>query len=76
MVNRWRSKHLKTKSPNKIQKEAALQQKCALAGVSPLVYDVDTEHKQIVMQMMASLPAETYKNSPLPEVLQYQLCAR
>lgn len=65
----------KTKSIQKIRKEASFQQQCASAGVSPTVYQVDTENKHIVMKMMDSLPAETYKKSELPETLQYQICA-
>tara|TARA_B110000003_G_C16473793_1_gene466751 strand:+ start:169 stop:840 length:672 start_codon:yes stop_codon:yes gene_type:complete len=65
----------KTKSSAKMSKEASFQQKCAAVGVSPPVYAIDTGEKQIVMQMMASLPAEKYRNNPLPDNLQYQICA-
>lgn len=63
----------KTKSIARIQKEAALQQLCAEAEVSPIVYGVDTTNKHIIMEKMASLPVETY--SELPDELQYQICA-
>lgn len=63
----------KTKSIARIQKEAALQQLCAEAEVSPIVYGVDTTNKHIIMEKMASLPVETY--SKLPDELQYQICA-
>lgn len=65
----------KTKSLARIDKEASLQQLCALADVSPVVYGVDTENKHIVMEMMASLPVETYSEGTLPDALQYQICA-
>lgn len=65
----------KTKSPARIQKEASLQQLCALADVSPVVYGVDTENKHIVMAKLASLPVETYSEGTLPDELQYQICA-
>lgn len=62
-----------TKSIARIQKEASLQQLCAAAEVSPVVYGVDTENKHIIMEKMASLPVEMY--SKLPDSLQYQICA-
>jgi len=62
-----------TKSIARIKKEASLQQLCALAEVSPVVYGVDTRNKHIIMEKMASLPVETY--SELPDELQYQICA-
>ena len=62
-----------TKSIARIKKEASLQQLCAAAEVSPVVYGVDTENKHIIMEKMASLPVEMY--SKLPATLQYQICA-
>ncbi len=63
------------KSGNRIEKEARLQQRCASKGVSPWVYSVDKVHKHIVMECMASTPVNTYKGKPLPDDLQYQICA-
>jgi tRNA A-37 threonylcarbamoyl transferase component Bud32 len=63
------------KSVARIEKESTLQQKCAKAGISPQVYGIDADKKCIVMQMLASLPVETYREQELPEDLQYQICA-
>lgn len=65
----------KTKSVARIRKEAGLQQICAQAGISPKVYGIDAEKKCIIMQMLASLPVETYREGELPEDMQYQICA-
>tara|TARA_B000000441_G_C21680212_1_gene312966 strand:- start:268 stop:939 length:672 start_codon:yes stop_codon:yes gene_type:complete len=65
----------KAKSVAKMRKEAEFQQQCASAEVSPRVYEVDNQGKRIIMQMLDTLPAETYRGSELPEDLQYQLCA-
>jgi predicted Ser/Thr protein kinase len=62
-----------SKSIARIKKEASLQQLCAAAEVSPVVYGVDTENKHIIMEKMSSLPVEMY--SKLPDDLQYQICA-
>ena len=63
------------KSVARIEKEALLQQKCAKTGISPQVYGIDRQKKCIVMQMLSSLPVETYREQELPEDLQYQICA-
>ena len=65
----------KNKSTNKIETEAKYQQMCAKAEISPFVYEVNKKEKHIVMQMLDSLPVETYKNEDLPDDLQYKLCA-
>ncbi len=65
----------KTKSTNKIETEAKFQQICAKAEVSPFIYEIDKKEKHIVMQMLDSLPVETYKNGDLPDELQYKICA-
>lgn len=65
----------KTKSIARIEKEAALQQTCAQAGISPQVYSIDRDKKCIVMKMLTSLPVETYREQELPEDLQYKICA-
>ncbi|MDA7838817.1 protein kinase [bacterium] len=64
-----------TKSVARIEKEAALQQTCALAGISPPVYGIDRDKKCIVMKMLASLPVQMYREQALPDDLQYQICA-
>lgn len=63
------------KSTNMILKESKLQQSAFLVGVSPQVYGVDLEQKYICMQLLDSLPANTYRNNHLPESLQHMLCA-
>ena len=63
------------KSVARIEKEASLQQTCSKAGISPKVYVIDREKKCIVMQMLSSLPVDTYREDALPEDLQYQICA-
>lgn len=65
----------KTKSPARIQREAEFQQRCAKAGVSPHVFEVNRDKKYIVMEKLDSLPVDTYKGKALPEELQYQICA-
>lgn len=65
----------KTKSTARIEKEASLQQLCAIAEVSPRVFEVDTQKKYIIMEKLASLPVETYAQGELPDELQYQICA-
>lgn len=65
----------KTKSPNTLLKEARFQQMAAACGASPPVYGVNVEEKYIVMQALASQPAETYRGQSLPEDVQYMICA-
>lgn len=62
------------KSVNRIHKEAALQQKCAAVGASPMVLGVSNTERYIVMKQMDSLPAETFKGQEMPENLQYGIC--
>ena len=41
-----------TKSSKKLRKEYELQEKAAIAGISPKVYDYDTVSKYILMERM------------------------
>ena len=64
-----------TKSINMITKESKFQQQAFLAGVSPQIYGVQLAEKYLCMQLLDSLPANTYKNNTLPDSLQYMICA-
>lgn len=63
------------KSANRILKEARLQQQCAAKLVSPPVLGVCVTEKYIAMPKLTSLPVELYRDSELPEDLQYAICA-
>ena len=65
----------KTKSVNKMLKEAAQQQIAALNGAAPPIYGINQQEKYIVMKCMDTLVAKEYKEQTMPEPLQYMICA-
>ena len=64
-----------TKSGARILREAKFQQRCAKVNVAPPVYAVHSKQKYIAMKQLDSQPVKTYRGKPLPEALQYQICA-
>jgi len=62
------------KSSNRILAEARLQQTCAAKFAAPAVLGVSVSEKYIVMLQLDSLPVETYRDSEMPDILQYAIC--
>jgi len=65
----------KTKSPNRILREAVFQQRAASVGVAPLVFGVHTKDKYIVMERCDTRIIDVYAGRTLPDGLQYMICA-
>ena len=62
-----------TKSPNRILREAAFQQRAAAVGVAPFVVGVHTQKKYIAMQCCDARLVDVYEQ--VPDAFQYILCA-
>jgi RIO-like serine/threonine protein kinase len=65
----------RTKSANKLSKEAGHQQQAAIHGAAPPIYGVNRPDNYIVMQCLSTLVVNEYRDQPLPEALQYMICA-
>ena len=65
----------KTKSVNKLYKEALHQQIAASTGAAPPIYGLHPQEKYIVMKCMHTLVVTEYKEQNMPESLQYMICA-
>ena len=65
----------RAKSTNKLYKEACHQQQAAIHGVAPPIYGVHRQDNYIVMQCLPTLAVNEYRGQPLPEALQYMMCA-
>ena len=65
----------KTKSPNRILREAVFQQRAASVGVAPLVVGVHTKEKYIAMEKCDARVIDVYSHQTLPSDLQKMICA-
>lgn len=65
----------KSKSEKKIHQEAVHQQIAAAAGAAPPIFGINPAEKYIVMKCMDTIVAKEFINNPLPESLQYMICA-
>lgn len=65
----------RTKSPNRILREAEFQQQAAAVGVAPVIVGVHLDDKYIVMERADALIIDLYRGQELPDALQYMICA-
>jgi len=65
----------KTKSATTLRKEAVYQQIAASVGAAPPIFGIHTQEKYIVMKCMDTIVAKELKGQPMPESLQYMICA-
>ena len=65
----------KTKSPNRILREAVFQQRAAALGVAPIVMGVHTKEKYIAMEKCDARVVDVYAHQTLPADLQKMICA-
>lgn len=65
----------RTKSSNRILREAEFQQQAAAVGVAPVIVGVHLDDKYIVMERADALIIDLYRGQELPDALQYMICA-